>query len=66
MSYDGKLGFGLLADYDAVPGLEQLADDLRAGIATLARAAGKPAKRPARGRNGGRASRPRTPARPTS
>ena len=45
MSYDGHLGFGLLADYDALPGLEGLARDLRWGIAALARAAKIPATR---------------------
>ena len=40
MSYDGRLGFGLLADYDALSDLEALADDLRAAIADLTRAAG--------------------------
>jgi len=45
MSYDGHLGFGLLADYDALPGLEGIARDLRSTIASLARAAGVPAKR---------------------
>jgi diacylglycerol O-acyltransferase len=45
MSYDGHLGFGLLADYDALPGLEGIARDLRAAIASLARAAGAPTKR---------------------
>jgi diacylglycerol O-acyltransferase len=45
MSYDGHLGFGLLADYDALPGLEGLARDLRWAIAALARAAKVPAKR---------------------
>jgi len=40
MSYDGHLGFGLLADYDALPDLEDLAADLRASIAALSRAAG--------------------------
>jgi hypothetical protein len=45
MSYDGHLGFGLLADYDALPGLEGLMQDLRWAIAALARAAGVPAKR---------------------
>ena len=46
MSYDGHLGFGLLADYDALPGLEGIVRDLRLAIASLARAAGIPAKRP--------------------
>jgi diacylglycerol O-acyltransferase / wax synthase len=45
MSYDGHLGFGLLADYDALPGLEQIARDLRLAIASLVRAAGILAKR---------------------
>jgi len=50
MSYDGHLGFGLLGDYDALPDLEDIAQDLRSAIAALARAAGvRPArKRPAR------------------
>ena len=29
MSYDGHLGFGLLADYDALPELETIAEELR-------------------------------------
>ncbi len=40
MSYDGHLGFGLLADYDALPELETIVDDLRWAIGSLARAAG--------------------------
>jgi WS/DGAT/MGAT family acyltransferase len=40
MSYDGRLGFGLLGDYDAMPDLEALASDLEAAIADLSRAAG--------------------------
>ncbi len=40
MSYDGRLGFGLLADYDAVPELESIERDLERAIASLARAAG--------------------------
>jgi diacylglycerol O-acyltransferase / wax synthase len=40
MSYDGHLGFGLLADYDALPELESIASDLKWAIAALARAAG--------------------------
>jgi WS/DGAT/MGAT family acyltransferase len=45
MSYNGRLGFGLLADYDALPELESLADDLRKAIAALARAAKQPTPR---------------------
>ncbi|HEY4429289.1 MAG TPA: wax ester/triacylglycerol synthase family O-acyltransferase [Solirubrobacteraceae bacterium] len=48
MSYDGHLGFGLLADYDALPGLEEIEKDLELSVAALARAAGvrKRARRP--------------------
>ncbi|MGH2857648.1 MAG: WS/DGAT/MGAT family O-acyltransferase [Solirubrobacteraceae bacterium] len=40
ISYDGQLTFGLNADYDALPDLEALADDLRGAIRELAAAAG--------------------------
>jgi diacylglycerol O-acyltransferase / wax synthase len=40
MSYNGQLNFGLNADYDALPDLEALADELRASIEELAAAAG--------------------------
>jgi WS/DGAT/MGAT family acyltransferase len=49
MSYDGQLNFGLNADYDALPDLEALADDLRDAIAELVAAAGAaPRREPAR------------------
>ena len=59
MSYDGHLGFGLLADYDALPELETLARELERSIAALAKAAGvaKPATAQRK-----RASRPRAAA----
>jgi WS/DGAT/MGAT family acyltransferase len=46
VSYDGRLGFGLLADYDAVPDLEDIATDLERSITGLSRVAGltKPTK----------------------
>jgi diacylglycerol O-acyltransferase / wax synthase len=40
MSYNGHLGFGLLGDYDALPELDAIADDLKWAIASLYRAAG--------------------------
>jgi WS/DGAT/MGAT family acyltransferase len=40
MSYNGHLGFGLLGDYDALPELEAIADDLKWAIASLYRAGG--------------------------
>jgi diacylglycerol O-acyltransferase len=57
MSYDGHLGFGLLGDYDALPELEAIAQDLKWAINSLARAAGvrsvrrRPAKKAATSRN---------------
>ncbi len=41
MSYNGQLNFGLNADYDALPDLEALADELRASIEELTAAAGE-------------------------
>ncbi len=35
LSYDGRLNFGLVADYDALPDLDLLAADLEASIAEL-------------------------------
>jgi WS/DGAT/MGAT family acyltransferase len=60
MSYDGQVNFGLIGDYDAMPDLEALADDLRESIAELSEAAGrKPAKRQA-GRRGRRPAEQRS------
>jgi len=62
MSYHGALNFGLNADWDALPDLEALADDLAASIDELADAAGAPAPgAPARAR---RPRRPRAAAAP--
>ena len=49
MSYDGRLGFGLLGDYDAMADLDTLADFLRTSIDALAGGASVP-RRAARGR----------------
>ncbi len=40
MSYNGRLGFGLLADFDALPDLEEIAGQLEDAIDDLATAAG--------------------------
>ena len=48
MSYDGHLGFGLIADYDALPELETIARELERAIAALASAAGVAKPRRAR------------------
>jgi len=55
MSYDGRIFFGLLGDYDAMDDLDAFASDLEAAIAELAGAAGVPA-------NGGRRSGRARPA----
>jgi diacylglycerol O-acyltransferase / wax synthase len=47
MSYNGRLGFGLLGDYDAMAQLDALAADLAAAVTALERAAGTAA--PTRG-----------------
>ena len=47
MSYHGQINFGLLADYDALPDLEDLATDLAESIEELAVAAGVPTSGPA-------------------
>jgi diacylglycerol O-acyltransferase / wax synthase len=64
MSYHGRLGYGLLGDYDAMGDLEGLAGHLQAAIGALAAAAGLPPSsgvRPRR-RAGARARRPRRAA----
>jgi WS/DGAT/MGAT family acyltransferase len=51
MSYDGRLGFGLLGDFDALPDLEDIARHLERAIDDLALAAGAGGRmRPARPR----------------
>jgi diacylglycerol O-acyltransferase / wax synthase len=40
MSYHGRLGFGLLGDYDAIADLDALRDDLAVAIGELVRSAG--------------------------
>jgi diacylglycerol O-acyltransferase len=59
MSYDGRLGFGLLGDYDAMPHIEALGEDLEGAIDALAAAAGEPGSKAA-ARRPARARRPRT------
>ena len=50
MSYDGKMNFGLLGDFDAMPDLEVVADGINASLDELRAAAGirKPRQRTAR------------------
>lgn len=56
MSYDGTISFGLNADYDALPDVEQLAVHLSEAVDELAAAAGLPPRRRGRAaRSNGRA-----------
>ena len=55
MSYDGGMNFGLLADYDALPDLDELTEGLEASLAELRDLAGG-------GPLGRRAARPRARA----
>ena len=55
MSYDGQLYFGVVADYDALPDVGDLAEDLRAALVELVLAAGAAPRAPGRP--------PRAPAR---
>jgi len=64
MSYNGRMSFGLLGDYDALPDLDAIAEGLEAGLAelvALARAEGGPGDPAANGGPGERAAsaRPR-------
>jgi diacylglycerol O-acyltransferase len=46
MSYDGQVNFGLVGDYDAMPGLDSLGEDLAAEISALSTAEPRPKRRP--------------------
>ena len=46
MSYNGNMEFGLVADYDAMPDLDFVADALEESLAELMAAAGDPAPAP--------------------
>src|SRR4029077_13633887 len=62
MSYDGHLGFGLLADYDALEHLDLIAKELRRAITALARAAGMDKKAAGKGAASTRKRTPRQAA----
>jgi WS/DGAT/MGAT family acyltransferase len=49
MSYDGRIDFGLVSDYDALPDLDDVAAAVAAAVAELAAAAGAPGASGARG-----------------
>jgi hypothetical protein len=47
MSYNGKMNFGLVGDYDVMHDIDDLAEDLHEALAELAEAAGVDWKAPA-------------------
>jgi hypothetical protein len=65
MSYNGRLGFGLLADYDALPDLDDVRAALRGALEDLAAAAGVADAGHDRGRADGRRSGARRAGRPS-
>ena len=58
MSYNGKLHFGLLGDYDAMSDLEAFGGDLEDALAELLRVASKSGAKGSTAGNGGRQSSP--------
>ena len=71
MSYDGGMDFGLLADYDAMPDLEEFAEMVDESLAELVDAAAAAAAEPerngkSRASSRARTSRPRTSSRATT
>jgi diacylglycerol O-acyltransferase / wax synthase len=70
MSYDGRLSFGLLGDYDAMPDLEEFGGHIEAALAELVEASatrtrpkGQKKSKNGRASSRGRTSRPRTSGR---
>ena len=54
LSYNGRINFGLVGDYDAMEDLERLASDFQESLEELARAAGVSLSAPARASVNGR------------
>jgi len=61
MSYDGRIDFGLVSDYDALPDLDDLATAVEAAIAELLAVAGTPSK-PSRNGHSRRPAKPQAGA----
>ena len=64
MSYNGKVDFGLLGDYDAMPDIEEFGEMLEAALAELLAAARSQARQRPRQRRWLRRARPRPQSRP--
>ena len=60
MSYNGRMDFGLLGDFDAMPDLERFGELLQESLAELLKPAGAAAERDGSVSSRARTSRPRT------
>jgi len=66
MSYNGRMDFGLLGDYDAMPDLDALGEMVQDSLQELVEAARPPAARARKVSTRARTSRPRTSSRATT
>jgi hypothetical protein len=66
MSYNGKVDFGLLGDYDAMPDLEEFGQMLEDALAELLKEARKTSKASARANGVKKKSRPGAPREPST
>jgi diacylglycerol O-acyltransferase / wax synthase len=66
MSYNGRLDYGLLADFDALPDLDEITDGIAESLAELQRAARgervRPERRAENGRSAGEGAAPIVPS----
>jgi len=62
MSYDGEVNFGLLADYDAIPDVDEIADGIAESLSELVALATK--RNRAKSRDAAAAIKPSRPAKP--
>ena len=66
MSYNGRVDFGLLADYDAMPDLDDVGQMLEDALAELLKEARKRTKESARSNGVKKKSRPDAPREPST
>ena len=63
MSYDGRIEYGLLGDFDALPDIDVIADGIDEALAELLAATGAPGRKKAKGKKAPRArAKPVSPA----
>ena len=62
MSYNGRINFGLLGDYDAMPDIDDLGQDIEESLGELLKAAKRRRPRKRAASPNGRGAGARTPA----